>query len=396
MQLLTDVRVNKLPAPASASKKPAAVSLSDDSDSEDLIIDVKGKGKEIFYRTPTKRKISNPRASSASALRLTDSDDDVKPTRTPSRPPETPTPHKTRPPPRGPGSDRRHASPVLLDLDDDEKPDVKLQLADLDADSSDSDFIELTGPPDPKEENNDDELAYWIQQAKTLEEETQNVIVTVIVTSRIAGTKPVMIRRRLNQVIRPVLETWIDRQRSHDIDVPEDVERGMFLTWKGHKVYSSSTLASLGIPVDPATGTVKPSRDGGFRQDMLHIEVWTEEAWAGHLRETEQQRKLQIGIYDDDSGGDGAANPAAKDELAVAEEKYNVRLKSQDQMIPCTISPSYRVKEIIEMFREVAKLGEDRDISIWFDGEQLDEDALAVEAAELEPDEISQLEVRVK
>ncbi|KAK0746839.1 hypothetical protein B0T18DRAFT_429727 [Schizothecium vesticola] len=391
-------RVNSLQAPAPASKRPAAVSLSDDSDSEDLIMDVKGKGKEIIYRTPTKRKISNPGASSASALRLTDSDDDVKPTRTPLQPPKTPTSHKTRPPPRGSDSGRRGASPVLLDLSDDDERDIKLQVANLDADSSDSDLVELTGPPDPKEEeNNDDELAYWIQQAKALEEETQNVIVTVIVTSRIAGTKPVMIRRRLNQVIRPVLETWIDRQRGHNIDVPEDVERGMFLTWKGHKVYSSSTLASLGIPVDPATGTVKPNRDGGFRQDMLHIEVWTEEAWADHLREMEQQRKLQIGIYDDDdSGGDGAANPAAKDELAVAEKKYNVRLKSQDQVIPCTISPSYTVKEIIEMFREVATLGEDRDISIWFDGEQLDEDALAVEAAELEPDEISQLEVRVK
>lgn len=270
-------------------------------------------------------------------------------------------------------------------------------LADLDADS-DSDLLELDGPLAPKEEeeDNDDELAYWIQQAKAREEETQSIILTVVVTSRIAGTKPVRIRRRMNQVIRPVLETWIDRQRSHDIEVPKEVERGMFLTWKEHKVYSSSTLASLGIPIDPVTKTVKPGRDGGFRGDMLHIEVWTEEAWADHLRETEQQRKQRIGIYDDDSGGNGAATPAAKDELAAAEQSYNVRLKSQDQTIPCKIRPDYTVKEIVEMFREIAKLGKDRDISIWFDGEQLDEDALAVEAAELEPDEVSQLEVRVK
>lgn len=360
-------------------------------------MDVKGKGKEINFRTPTKRKISNPGASSATALRLIDSDDDVKPILTPSRPPKTPTPRKTRPPPRHSGSGRRRASPVLLDDDNDDEPDVMSHLADLDADS-DSDILELDGPPAPKEEeDDDDELAYFIQQAKALEAETQSIILTVVVTSRIAGTKPVMIRRRMNQVIRPVLETWIDRQRSHDIEVPKDVERGMFLTWKEHKVYSSSTLASLGIPIDPVTKTVKPGRDGGFRGDKLHIEVWTEEAWADHLRETELQRKRQIGIYDDDSGGDGAATPAADDgAAAAAEQSYNVRLKSQDQTISCKIRPDYTVKEIIDMFREVAKLGKDRDISIWFDGEQLDEDALAVEAAELELDEISQLEVRVK
>lgn len=392
IQLLTVARVKGLRGPASASKKAAAVSLSD---SDDLIMDVKGKGKEINFRTPTKRKISDPGASSATALRLIDSDNDVKPILTPSRPPKTPTPRKTRPPPHRSGSGRRKASPVLLDLSDDDERDIMPHLADLD---DSSDLLELDGPPAPKEEDddNDDELAYWIQQAKALEEETQSIILTVLVTSRIAGTKPVMIRRRMNQVIRPVLETWIDRQRGHDIEVPKDVERGMFLTWKEHKVYSSSTLASLGIPIDPVTKTVKPGRDGGFRGDMLHIEVWTEEAWADHLRETEQQRKRQIGIYDDDSGGDGAATPAANDVTAAAEQSYNVRLKSQDQTISCKIRPDYTVKEIIEMFREVAKLGNDRDISIWFDGEQLEEDALAVEAAELELDEISQLEVRVK
>ncbi|KAK1831916.1 hypothetical protein QBC39DRAFT_350494 [Podospora conica] len=386
-------RDNRVQAPASASKKTAPVSLSDDSDSDDLIMDVKGKGKAI---TPVKRKISNPGASSASALRLSDSDDDVKPIRTPSRPPKTPTPHKARPTPRSSGSGRRRASPVLLDDSDDIKP----KLADLDRDS-DSDLVELAAAPDAKGEENDDDddIAYWLEKAKENDEQTKNVIVGVVVSSPIEGTTRVGARRRLNQIIRPILDVWISRQR---LDVPPDVQRGLFLTWKRHKVYGSSTLASLGIPIDPATGEMKPSEGDGFLNGMLHLEAWTEDAWEDHLKEAEHLRKEQIGIYDDDDddvGGRGAMSQAGKNGAAAAEEaeeQYKVRLKSQAETISCKITRNYTVKEIIELFRELAKLGEDADISIWFDGEQLDEDAMAVEAAELEPDEVSQLEVRVK
>ncbi|KAL2153022.1 hypothetical protein VTH82DRAFT_4177 [Thermothelomyces myriococcoides] len=390
----------------------------DESDN-DLIMDVKGKGKEIVRprrpSTPlqpsTAREVSESPGSSRAAPRTADSRTSLP--KNTSRSPNVPV--------------------TVLDSDTDDTNDVGV----VKPTAPPSNRGDASGPTSPGPSHDipsrasspievlpnpvttapsTDEFSEWVAKARALQaSESHSAVVDVLTTSRIEGCdKPVRVRCRMNQEVQIILRAWIERTRSAArVVIPDDVAARMFLTWKGNKIYGHSTLASLGVQVD-AKGRLRNNEGEGYTRDGIHLEVWTEEEYAEYLENRGKKRASRLLAADEeddnhhDSGVDTRRGMSRETDDAPAttqqqqqqqqQRKKGIRivLKARDhEPLKVTTRDDTTVEMLVEAFRAQRNLGPEWDISVWFDGERLEEDSLVTDL-DIDPDDVNQLEVHVK
>ncbi|KAK4140366.1 uncharacterized protein C8A04DRAFT_15012 [Dichotomopilus funicola] len=393
------------PAKPSRSREPSTV--ADNSDDDDLIMDVKGKGKEVIPA----RKLSTPKMPSSSA-----------------HPPSTPgssggTPR--RPGLRSSGLIPPTAAITVIDSDDSDsdnglstttkKPPPSSSapipiLSDLEDNNTDNETTATTRVPEAVAP---DEFSEWVTKARALQQSpSQEAIVKVIITTRIPGLEnhPLVIRRRLNQGVRLLVDVWLSKAQSIT-DMPAGAAAGgnnFFLTWKGNKVYRNSTLASLGASVDAKGDIVAPPGEEGYLSEGIHLEVWTEDAYEEFLKGRGQARALKLGVIggdgvgggNEEQGGGVAGNGEEEEELeAVATQKkkgIRMLLKAKEhEPVKLTARDETSVAILAEAFRTQRDIGAEWEVTVWFDGEKLEEDTV-VGDLDVDPDEANQLEVHVK
>jgi hypothetical protein len=209
---------------------------------------------------------------------------------------------------------------------------------------------------------------------------------------------PLLVRRRLNQGVQLLLDVWTNSKRG-EMDIPDAVAAGLFLTWKGHKIYGHSTLAALGVQVD-ARGELRNSVGEGYCRGGIELEVWTEEEYGRFLASRGKERALMFGggeEEEDGEDGDGMGGGGEVEE-PVQERKRGIRiaLKARDhEPLRMTTREETTVETLIEAFRTQREIGPEWEVAIWFDGERLDEDS-SVADLDVDPDEANQLEVHIK
>ena len=99
--------------------------------------------------------------------------------------------------------------------------------------------------------------------------------VGILITSRIPGTTPLIVRRQLGQRLKEVRLEWCHRQpllRAEDIP-------GIVLTWRGRRVYDSTSCRALGIGTDADGNLVGDGEKDlfGIEDRRIHMEAMTEE-----------------------------------------------------------------------------------------------------------------------
>lgn len=109
-------------------------------------------------------------------------------------------------------------------------------------------------------------------------------IVSILVTSEIAGTGPLVVRRRANQSLKPVRVAWCSRQ-----GFTEDQTADIFLTWKGNKVFDHNSCRGIGIGVDDLGNLADQE---GMRDNNIHFEAMTAEMLAEKEREREMRYSM--------------------------------------------------------------------------------------------------------
>lgn len=132
-------------------------------------------------------------------------------------------------------------------------------------------------------------------------------VLTIMIYSRIPGTKPLLAKRNLTQRVKEVLDAWLARQ----LDLTEAQKAEVFLTWRGGRVYAISSCKSLGIEVNEAgevffKGKSKmeaPSEENA----QIAFEAVTQAILDKDKREKEAERKkLQGGGFEETPKGDPA------------------------------------------------------------------------------------------
>ncbi|KAK3292195.1 uncharacterized protein B0H64DRAFT_364927 [Chaetomium fimeti] len=379
--------------------------VADESD-DDLIMDVKGKGKEIIR---PRRLSTPPGPSSAQTL-----------SRTPGSNRTTPK-TKTRASRRS-RSRNRTGSPALpvTILDDSDEEDIKpttsrSQPRDSTTDTatplrsappadSSSPIEILTNPLSDPEPPNED-FSEWVNKARALQAaESQNTVATIFITSRLPGCEePMLVTRRLNQGVQLLLDVWVSRNEAALGPTAAAAEPGrLFLTWKGNKIYGHSTLASLGVQVD-ARGALRDNVGEGYvRGGGLHLEVWTEEVYAEYLENRGKEWALKLGVEEEgEEEGDvveaGTGFGGAGEEVPPARKKgIRIVLKAKEhEPLKLTAREETDAEMLVEAFRTQRGIGPEWELAISFDGERLDDDVL-ISDLDVDPDEVNQLEVLMK
>lgn len=265
-----------------------------------------------------------------------------------------------------------------------------------------------------KDDADDGEFAEFIRAAqerrkKAEEAEKDPTRVQLLVTSRIPDAEPKRFVITLWKPLSMVRRAWCHNPGASLPLDPEALE-GTFLTWRGRRLYDSTTLDSLGIGAS-ANGTLRHASVGrfhdtdGFSKDWtrLHMEMWTEELWEEHQRREERARLRALGeLYDDDSDDGGGAAVGGEDDddggggggAAAEEPKIRVILKTRsDEPVKTTVRPQTTIETLVVMYRKTRNVPEGWSVSLYFDGEQLDE-AATIEEVDIE--DMDTIEVSVK
>ncbi|OIW28556.1 hypothetical protein CONLIGDRAFT_681508 [Coniochaeta ligniaria NRRL 30616] len=427
--------------PRSATKpKIVSSTLFDD---DDIFMDVKGKGKEIL-RPKDVLDMKKSRPFSTPDVISLDDDDDVKIVPSPEGP------HSNSY--RIPQTRAQRRDNISHEDDNLPNPFTDSPPAEQKPPDEDDDDLEIVDGPQEQEEE-PDEFEEYIRAARERAEErerqaklklerdsqaqdshestpagqgsfraatdsnhgsqqpaVEDAIIKIMVTSELPNSKPKVMERRFNQSFGLVRDTWAQGQ---DPPVPKDKWDLIFLTWKGNRVYGTTTCANLGIHVDRIDRTnnkgklagakyADATQGNGFHRGGLHLEAWTEELFQDFQKRKERERLRLLGELDDDEydeqrpgsgargsedpdgGGGGEAEATTKVILKAAKDYEPLRFK---------VHGHTTIDEMIMTFRVSRKVPEDKEISLFFDGEKLDGD-MAVKDTEIE--DMDSLEVHIK
>ncbi|KAJ9137410.1 hypothetical protein NKR19_g8180 [Coniochaeta hoffmannii] len=426
-----------VPRSASKPKVPASWLFDD----VDIVMDVKGKGKDIFSRNDIfKTERTQPSSPAAKRITLDSDDDDVRVVSSPN------------PPRSGSYGGPRTRSQRLADPEDvgEISPDPFASSAPAvnertDDDSDDSDDLQIVEAPPEADDDLDDEFAEYVQRAREraereeklkLERESQgkdggkanssghadveagdglhaggressadDVIVEIFVTSRIPGLQGMVFTRRWNQSFGPVRDVWASRQTPR---LPREQWPLYFFTWKGNRIYGTTTCANLSLTIEGTHKNGKARlvdksaslyRDSGLQDGGLHLEVWTEDLYQADLKRKEIERLIRLGQYDDgdDDGTPGTGARDSEDPEGGGEEEATTRVilkAAKDyEVLKMKVHANTTIDQMIGIFRDKREVPEDKEISLFFDGEKLDGD-MAVKDTEVE--DMDSLEVHIK
>ncbi|KJZ76683.1 hypothetical protein HIM_04019 [Hirsutella minnesotensis 3608] len=254
-------------------------------------------------------------------------------------------------------------------------------------------------PPPPE----DDEFDEYVRKAEQQRARNKAMLsdgtgkapkreqVDIYVSSKVPNTKPCVLKFLYDKPLRLVRDTWAAIQRKNGGDFPVEKDNELILTWRRQKVYSTSTLLSLGI---------RPGGDGQIRVDEqcrdglasdrpgVLMEVWTPDLFREMERQEELRRRREAGeLSDSDDDTTARGSPAP-------EVKLRVILKARDlDDVKLTVRPETTVETLMTGFRSQRRIGSDKTISVRFDGEQLDEH-VTMEEADIE--DMDTLEVHIR
>lgn len=224
----------------------------------------------------------------------------------------------------------------------------------------------------------------------------------IVVSSAIHGTEPILVKFTYDKHIRFVRDSWIALQRRKEISLPIEANTDIIMTWNRRKVYAYTTLQDLGIHpslnemdwfYDDEPPPVKPTR--------VQFEAWTAEQFAKYEEEEAMRRKRAAGeLPEEPDERDIAAARALGLQLDAESGEYipekRVKIVLKPRSLPelrLSVRLETNVKTLIAAFRHEREVPKDADVSLWFDGEKM-EDETTIDNAEL--DDLDTLEVHIK
>ncbi|KAF5574136.1 ubiquitin [Fusarium subglutinans] len=269
--------------------------------------------------------------------------------------------------------------PITIDSDsepDSEPPKPKTELSSKPGSSS-IELAERTAKP-PKVPSpppvEEDEFAEYIRKAEekrarqqalqaNKSEEQPKEAFNIFITSTIPHTVPLQVRVLFNKPLRVVRDAWVKHQLKKGVSIQAD---DVTLTWNNKKVYNTSTLIGLGIrPIGNGRAVSDGQGSAGFRENMssINVQAWTPELFQRMEQEQELQRKRDAG----ELSGEEDEKPAER-------IRFVIMLKGRDvEPLACKILPETTVETLISHFRQQRNVGSDKQVSLWWDGERLEE-----------------------
>ena len=205
-------------------------------------------------------------------------------------------------------------------------------------------------------------------------------VLEILVTSQIEGTKPLIVKRRFKSRLLEVRKSWCDKQRLEDQPMfpSPEAQDGVFLTYKGKRLYDLTACASLGLKID-ADGRVI----NDFESDTngrVHLFAWTDNLFDEHQRI--EERKAQ-GIEEEDYLQE-----------KIEEERLRVTLKSKDNgEHKLKARAAITFEKIASAFRREKGIPDTQEVLLKYDGDTLDPEQ-TIGDSEIEDMDVIEVHIR--
>ncbi|KAF2630631.1 hypothetical protein BU25DRAFT_455723 [Macroventuria anomochaeta] len=192
-------------------------------------------------------------------------------------------------------------------------------------------------------------------------------IAQLFIASDLPDTAPLMVKVRIDTTIEKPREAWCARQKF----TPE-MTQNIFFTWRGTRLYNSTTIKRLGIKVDDH-GNLSIEGDDSIYDETntpkIHVEAWTDETLAQHKRElaaaAEAARKAA-----EPSSVTEEREPTPEPVLEV--KKYRLFLKAKGlEDFRIQVRPDTTFEKLADAFRTTRKIAKTQPLTLMFDGERL-------------------------
>lgn len=241
-----------------------------------------------------------------------------------------------------------------------------------DSDSEPEEVEEILAPP---EEETDPDLQVFINAARErqrlVSQETEpsvenfKVQVETTIPRALIDGKPVSFKLSSTDPLKNLKSTWCTVMEINHVDVSHS---DVFFTWRGRRLYNTTTLRGLGIAAMGNdllyAGDAGDRR--GFSSDRKRVvlEAWTEELFEGHLRDEERERMRRLGEIEEVEG----------ESAAPVEERVRVTMRArQGEPVKVSATASSTVADLVEKFRAKRSLPVEAAVAVYFDGERLGE-----------------------
>ena len=226
--------------------------------------------------------------------------------------------------------------------------------------------------------------------------------IKILIQSEIPGAKSIIVKRKASQSLQQVKEFWCRK-----FDLSEAVSREVFLTWRGTRLFDSTTMRGIirGLKKDSyqkqrSVSVNLDDDDGGFDERTtkdpsggnIMLEAMTQEIYDRRAREKERHQRQQA---EEETEEDGAQadqpGPAAPDKDSGS---IIIRLVAKNlEPMQLRVRPHTTVGKIMRGFGATRKIEEEKTAWLIHEGERLEPD-MTVEEVGFEDEE--QVEVSIR
>ncbi|MCJ1281956.1 hypothetical protein MMC26_001279 [Xylographa opegraphella] len=259
--------------------------------------------------------------------------------------------------------------PVVYDdfpTSDEEFPELarkareKARRKRLEADSADT-----VAPDPPLSAGNSEPQSFAVQASQRVPTPPPpDPVVSLLITSRIPNTKPLIVNRRLSQRLKDVRIAWCQRQQ-----FTTEATQNVILTWRGKRLFDVSSCKSIGIGVDSEGNIVmKGEKDiFGEADRQIHLEAMTEETLRV-LKKAKEHAEAE-GIMED--AIDEIEEPAPNQPNQ--EQQIRIILKAKElKDFKLIVKPTTLLSRMINAFRIEYNIDPGKEVYLVFDGDRLD------------------------
>ncbi|KAL8807517.1 MAG: hypothetical protein Q9182_000682 [Xanthomendoza sp. 2 TL-2023] len=208
-------------------------------------------------------------------------------------------------------------------------------------------------------------------------------VVSILISSAISNTNPLIINQRISQRLKGVRLTWCQRQ-----DFTPDFTERVFLTLRGKRLFDVTTCKSLGIGVDAEGNIVTKGRKDilGDEERQVHMEATTDEMLVERERAKRQEAQKQ------DEGETEARGHQPRVEEKEAQVRIILKAKGFEDF-RLMVKPTTRISRIVNAFKSDKKIDDSREVFLSFDGDRLTPET---QVADTELNDMDYIDVYVK
>ncbi|ETN38825.1 uncharacterized protein HMPREF1541_06864 [Cyphellophora europaea CBS 101466] len=202
--------------------------------------------------------------------------------------------------------------------------------------------------------------------------------IAILIRSHIPGTKDLVVNRHTSQPLQPVKDYWCVRNK-----VESSFAKQIFFTWRGTKLYNSSTMASL-INILKREQDIPSWSDEDPSHGRIQVEAVTEEI----LEEQRKARDAAKQGVDHERYGDDEQQEQVPEEPK-KKEGIILLLKCKDvEPMPLRVRPNTGVGKIMRAFQSQRNIDKTKTCWLVFDGDRLDEKMSVQEVGFEDQDEV--------